>query len=61
MVGVRSAKLILAIDNDPTAPVFNVCDIGMVADWREAVPALVTALRPHLGTERSQIAAKPLL
>jgi electron transfer flavoprotein alpha subunit len=60
MVGVRSAKLILAINNDPAAAVFNVCDIGMVANWREAVPALVTALRQYLGTERSQIAAEPL-
>lgn len=43
-VGIRSAGLILAINNDPAAPIFDVADIGVVADWREAVPCLVDRL-----------------
>lgn len=45
MVGVRSAGTILAVNTDPDSPVFGVCDLGVVAPWKEFVPALVTALR----------------
>jgi electron transfer flavoprotein alpha subunit len=44
MVGARSAKTILAINNDPSAPVFDWSDIGLVADWREVVPLLVSGI-----------------
>ncbi len=44
MVGARSAKTILAINNDPAAPIFDWADIGIVGDWREAVPPLAGAL-----------------
>jgi electron transfer flavoprotein alpha subunit len=40
MVGARGAKIILAINNDPAAPVFKMADIGILADWRQAVPRL---------------------
>jgi electron transfer flavoprotein alpha subunit len=48
MAGVRSAGTVLAINNDPNALVFDQCDIGMVADWHEGVPALTAAIRHHL-------------
>jgi len=48
MVGVRGAGTILAVNSDPDAPVFGFCDIGLVADWHEAVPVLEEALRRHL-------------
>ena len=44
MVGVRGARTIVAINNDPSAPVFGHCDVGIVGDWREAVPLLAEAL-----------------
>jgi electron transfer flavoprotein alpha subunit len=45
MVGVRAAGTILAVNPDPTAPVFTHCDIGIVGDWHEVVPKLGAALR----------------
>jgi electron transfer flavoprotein alpha subunit len=45
MVGVRGAETIVAVNNDPGALVFAQCDIGIVGDWREVVPALAVALR----------------
>ena len=45
LVGVRSAGTILAINNDPDALVFAHCDVGIVGDWHEVVPALAAALR----------------
>lgn len=44
MVGVRAAGSVLAINPDAEAPVFAAADVGMVAPWQEAVPALVAAL-----------------
>jgi electron transfer flavoprotein alpha subunit len=44
LVGVRSAGTILALNSDPDALIFGHCDIGVVGDWHEVVPALVAAL-----------------
>ena len=48
MVGVRSAGTILAINPDRDVPVFAAADVGITADWRDAVPALVAELRVRL-------------
>jgi electron transfer flavoprotein alpha subunit len=45
LTGAGRAGTILAINSDPDAPVFAASDIGIVGDWREVVPALVTELR----------------
>lgn len=43
LVGVERAHTIVAINNDPSAAIFEQCDIGVVADWREAVTLLTRA------------------
>ena len=35
---------ILAINPDRDAPVFEHCDVGIVADWQEVVPRLVAEI-----------------
>jgi electron transfer flavoprotein alpha subunit len=54
MVGVRGAGKVLAINQEPDALVFDSADIGIVADWRLAVPLLVAAIE---GTEAPAAAA----
>ena len=44
-----AAGTVLAINPDPDALVFGVADIGIVADWHDAVPALVAALAERAG------------
>jgi electron transfer flavoprotein alpha subunit len=44
MVGARGAGTIVAVNNDPDAPVFDWVDIGIVADWHEVVPLLTATL-----------------
>jgi electron transfer flavoprotein alpha subunit len=45
MVGVRDAKVIVAVNSDKAAPIFTRCDYGIVGDLYQVVPALVAALR----------------
>jgi electron transfer flavoprotein alpha subunit len=45
MVGVRGAGTILAVNADRDAPVFGLCDVGIVGDWHEVVPLLHAELR----------------
>jgi len=49
MVGIIGAKVMIAINNDARAPVFEQVDYGVVEDCRILVPALVQALRNTLG------------
>ncbi|MCL2529406.1 MAG: electron transfer flavoprotein subunit alpha/FixB family protein [Coriobacteriia bacterium] len=44
MAGASASKCILAINNDPEAPIFKYADYGIVADLRKAVPLLIEHL-----------------
>ncbi len=44
LVGVVAAGTVLAVNQDPAAPVFAMVDVGIVADVGEVVPALTRAL-----------------
>jgi electron transfer flavoprotein alpha subunit len=48
MRGVRAPGTIPAINPDPQAPVFGASDVGMVAEWKRAVPLLCRALRERM-------------
>lgn len=43
--GFLRAKTILAIDNNPKSPIFEVCDIGLVGDLKKIIPCLVEELK----------------
>ncbi len=45
MAGVRDAKVVVAINNDPEARIFKHCDIGILGDLYQVVPALTAAFK----------------
>jgi electron transfer flavoprotein alpha subunit len=43
-MGMKDSKIIIAINKDRKAPIFEIADIGVIGDVLEVIPALVAQL-----------------
>jgi electron transfer flavoprotein alpha subunit len=46
---MKTSKVIVGINTDKDAPIFQKCDYGIIADMFEVVPVLTEVLREQAG------------
>jgi len=45
LTGIRNSRIIVAVNNDPKAPIFEFSDYGIVADLYQLIPAFTEAMK----------------
>ncbi len=48
-VGMQSSKVVVAVNKDPSAPIFDASDLAVIGDVQTVVPQLVALLRERKG------------
>ena len=49
LVGMKGSNYVIAVNKDPDAPIFEVADVGVVADLFDVIPALTSAVQEAKG------------
>jgi electron transfer flavoprotein alpha subunit len=47
LAGMKTSDVIIAINNDPEAPIFSVSSTGAIGDLHQVIPRLVKKIMEH--------------
>src|SRR6185295_7783550 len=50
LAGMKGSKVIVAVNKDKEAPIFKIADYGLVANWEQAIPALIAEIKKAKGS-----------
>ena len=60
-VGIRNAGVLMAINSDPAAEIFDQVDVGLVGEWQQLVPELTAELKARgLASPTPEATASPI-
>jgi len=59
MTGCASSRTIVAINNDPDAPIFRMATYGVVGEWQDVLPGLLEGLEGSVPTIPPTAASTP--
>ena len=51
-VGIRNAGVLMAVNSDPDAEIFDQVDVGVVGEWQTVVPELTAELNARRIADR---------
>ena len=54
LAGMQEAETIVAINSDSSAPIFNICDYGIVGDLYDVVPQFMAYLEKTAKVKKSK-------
>lgn len=57
VMGMKGARSVIAINTDPTAPIFKIATLGILGDVRQVLPPMIAALRKVRARRQSAEAA----
>lgn len=49
--GMQASQVIVAVNNDPEAPIFEICDFAVVGDLADVLPQAAEAVRAHKASQ----------
>lgn len=49
--GMQASGVVVAVNNDPDSPIFEIADFGIVGDLAEVLPQAAAAIRAHKATQ----------
>jgi electron transfer flavoprotein alpha subunit len=48
MVGIQDSDFIIAVNSDPGAEIFRMCDFGVEGDLKEILPCLIQKIKEKI-------------